>query len=66
MGLNVSPYLAVPGRGGEVGSAAQASKEMVHIIEGVFKAPEQGLQVVFDVGIPCVQSWIGNGVGQLS
>lgn len=66
MRLDVSPYGAIAGRGRDVGRAAQAAKETVHIREGVFEAPEQGAAVSFDVDISCLESRIGNGFGQLS
>ena len=66
MRLDLSPYLAIPGRGGDVGRAPQASKETVHIAEGVFEAPDQRLEVAFDVDISCLGARIGNGFGQLS
>lgn len=66
MRLDLSPYLAISGREGDVGRAPQASKETVHIVEGVSEAPEQRLEVSFDVDISALDARIGNGFGQLS
>lgn len=66
MALDLSPHMAVPGGGGDVGSAGQASKEPADIFEGVIQTPKQGLEVVFDGDLSGLQSRIGNGFGQLS